>query len=580
MPKPSIVRLNSGYIEPMTQMPAETPSVFDRKALIVYTGHFSSMDGDVEVKDEDIERLIKNHNSFLAQFQRSFGGEFPVHAMPPMQLDHSVSSGSTVGRLPGMLEPGVHMVPAVLDEMGNMLEPAREAKAAYTIVRFLGRENVEKAMDGRYCHLSVGADFKKGKLQELSVTPFPAASDARLLSEKRPVEQAEGSETYKGYKITVRKGENSDWYYQVEGYDQQYGPCQKPEDAWEQARQCVEGLITSAKLKGETMFERLKAFLIRTAMLSAEDADKKMKEMPEEEKSKLAEQEKADRDRMKKYLTGQKKMTDEDAEKHMSDMNMDKVKELSAEIDEHEKKLAAETEATERAEEVKRAEGKKNMTAKQDELTKLSTDLRAKMDSTRMAARKAHIGARLSSLKFSAKITPAEIKKIDIAKLAAATDETIAEVLKTYADREPVILTGIIGSKKGVDTSSVAKSNRLAKLEAETRANMPFTSQASKTRLATEDKKPPAVEEMSAEHPVELQKEMDECFSMMDGGKIGEAKEKLKGMFGRYAKQLASEDAGTNEVEMSALAESVKSMQTDLTQVMQLASSLATAEKN
>lgn len=568
MPLPKLIRLQVGYIEPMAQMPAEIPSFIDRPVLLVYAGNFMSMDGEVEVKKDDLERLVKNHNSLLAKAQRLMTGDFPVHNCPPLQLDHSVSARDTVGRVVSELTLG-----------RCELEPGDTRDAVYGMVRFLGRENVEKCMDGRYCHVSVGADFKEGRLQELSVTPFPAASNARLLSKfKAPM-----TFTHEGSKITITKGDGNDWYFEIEGQPDKRGPFQMEEDAVLEAKQAAEALKTSAHLsKGDTqMFAKLKAFLMRTMKLSEQDAEKKMAEMPEDEKTKLAEEEKKDHERLKKFLMDEKKMSAEDAEKCLSDSNMEKIKELSAEVDEHEKKLAAESDEAARAQAIRSEEHKKNMTAKRAEITKLSSDLRASIATTKMATRKAHIMTRLTRLRTDAKITPAEVKKIDIAKLAAESDATVEAVLKSYADREPVIFTGMIGSKKGEDTSKIHKQSRLSALEQETRANMPFLAGASKSRMAKlqEGEKEPEVEiHVDTAPHVDMQKEIDEAFRMMDEGKIPEAKEKLKGMFGRYGKHLAADDAGPAEVEMSALAKSVESMQNQVEQLMQLSDSLAGAE--
>ena len=40
-----------------------------------YSGKFESMDGPVEIKDEDIEKLASNHNTMLSKLSRLATGE-------------------------------------------------------------------------------------------------------------------------------------------------------------------------------------------------------------------------------------------------------------------------------------------------------------------------------------------------------------------------------------------------------------------------------------------------------------------------------------------------------------------------
>ena len=141
--------------------------------MLVYTGKFNSLDGEVEIKDEDIEKLATNHNGMLASLKRLAVGDVPVKHYPPLQLDHSTSAKDTVGRLVGDLEVGEHTT------------PEGKYKALFGKVRILGKENVEKVMDGRWTHVSIGADLESHKITELTITPFPAAADASLLSKNR-----------------------------------------------------------------------------------------------------------------------------------------------------------------------------------------------------------------------------------------------------------------------------------------------------------------------------------------------------------------------------------------------------------
>lgn len=171
-----IGHLNAG---PMTS-PDE--GRLEKPALMVYCGKFESMDGEVEIEESHIDRIIENHNAQIAHL--SANGEMnPAHA-PPLQVDHSTSAMMTVGRVVGKLFRGEHLtadgkkVPALYGEK----------------ILVLGKENVEKVKDGRWSNLSIGADLENGVLNELSITPFPAAPHASLLSSrKEEVQNPEGA---------------------------------------------------------------------------------------------------------------------------------------------------------------------------------------------------------------------------------------------------------------------------------------------------------------------------------------------------------------------------------------------------
>lgn len=94
----------------------------------------------------------------------------------------------------------------------------------------------------------------------------------------------------------------------------------------------------------------------------------------------------------------------------------------------------------------------------------------------RVALRAANLKSTFARLRSQGKLTPAELKKIDLSELASANDQTISAVLKSYENRQPVILVGQLGSARGIDAAKVAQTAKYAALEAETRANMTFTS--------------------------------------------------------------------------------------------------------
>lgn len=571
------VKLQSGSFAQVAPEPGETPGSLDREALLVYCGKFESMDGPVEVKPEHLHKLHDNHNSLIAQFARMAAGEVPIKNYPPIQLDHSVLAKDTIGRLVGQIRLGEHKPD------GDEIVPA-----LYGTVRILGKENVEKVRDGRWTHLSIGADLEKGKWQELTITPFPAAADASMLSR-----MAKSSENYKGKTITIEPGPGVSWYIIVD--DIKRGPFQKESDALEAGKQIIEsGILKQLSSGGTNMWDRLKAFVMRKQNLSAEDAQKRLAEGGKSFDD-WASEEKKEHEKMKKYLTSHKKMSEEEAEKHLAALPSEEHKKLSSEADEHEKKLAAEG-----GHEAGKPDEKK-MAAARESLTRLSTDFRSNAGAVQLGMKKAKILSRLSTLQSKAKVTPAEMKKLDLAKLAAESDATVDAVLKSYEDREPVIFTGMTGSKKGVDVSGAYKQTRMSQLESETRANMPFLAQASKTKMAAEgngkvpgkldeheDMPHEAVKELAEVHK-EADKHMAKCHAAMDAGNIGEAKDHLRKLMEHYRHHLSAhaaagahlgeDPAHKVETEMSALAESVQKMQNGFNEIITLAGNLAGAGK-
>lgn len=482
-------------------------SSLEKRALLVYEGKFDSMDGPVEVTSAHLEKLYENHNSGLSKLKRMAAGSVSMKAFPPLQLDHSTSAVHTVGRVVGDIEKGTHV-----------REDGQTVAALYGTPRVLGKENVEKVEDGRWIHLSVGADFEKGKFSELTITPFPAAEDASMLSRKNLNE-------------------------------------------------------------GDPMKEKMKKHLMEHYKMSEEQAHEHMK-------------------KMHAYLMAHKKMSADDAEKHMASVDDEGAKKMAAEHDEHEKKMAAEEEEKKK---LAGEEHEKKMSAARASLTKLSTDFRANNEGAKLAAVKAKISVRLSKLRSECKITPAEVKKMDLVKLASSNQATIDAVLKSYEDREPVIIPSMVGSTKGAHAGDVYKNKKLSALEAETRANMSLLSRSDQNkRLSDADagvgtKVEPTVHQdqyatqgagevhaahkMMEEHSANIEKAHLE-------GKHEEAHEHFKKMMEHYRKHLKhmalpdEEHSGhATETEMSALAESVNKMQTDFEALVQLASTLAGPDK-
>ena len=191
------IRLEVGSFDGENKL-SEDKKYLDKSVMLVYSGDFESMDGPVQIKDEDIETLASNHNSFLSKLSRMATGEVPLRHNPPLQLDHSTSAKDTVGRLIGELTIGEHTT-----------DDGQKRKALMGTARVLGADNIEKVMDGRWAHVSIGADLENHKITELSITPFPAAADASLLSKANLAKKTIKETTYKGKKITIKEDEDA-----------------------------------------------------------------------------------------------------------------------------------------------------------------------------------------------------------------------------------------------------------------------------------------------------------------------------------------------------------------------------------
>lgn len=428
----------------------------DRDALLVYVGEFESMDGPVSVSMDHIALLVKNHNEKLAGLKRAP----TMRDYPPIMLDHSNSARDVVGRLVGPLSEGEHEgIPAIFGK-----------------VRILGKENIEKVEDGRWTHLSIGADLDAGTMHELTITPFPAAANAALLSQEATMAR--------------KKLENPD--------------------------------IEKGKTTGEPADEKK-----LSEDKDKDDETKKLKDGDEPDE-KLSENEPKDEPKKDEKKEGDKLSDDKDEDDKLSD-DKDEDDKLSKEEKEDDEKLS-----------------------------KLSSGFHSKAAAVRLAMRKNSIAARLSNLRAEAKITPAEIKKIDLSKLAAATDATIDAVLESYKNRQPVIHTGIFGTIKAETAAQLAsrlKNKELTELEKETRSR--FTSLGEKgmkklegfpTDEATNavNKKP--VEEMT--NITDDESAFDEFARMIREGKDEEAREMFKGFARKMAEPTTGGFAG---VEMSSL---------------------------
>ena len=313
-----------------------------------------------------------------------------------------------------------------------------------------------------------------------------------------------------------------------------------------------------------------------------------------------------DKDKMKKHMMDEHKMSEKEAEEKLAKCTEEEMKKLAAEVEEHEKKMsekededkkemAEETDdekkemskeeedekkslaekEDEEKEEMESAEKEKKLSAARERIVRLSSDFRKAFEVSQLAAKKGRILSRLSSLKASAKITPAEIKKIDVEKLASQGSETVDLVLKTYEDREPVIMTGALGSIKADELHKLSSEIRMSRLEAETRKNMSLLKHTVKTKM--QEGQAPEEVSIHVDTTPHVHQEMAKCYGdvckMMDEGKLAEAKELLK----KYMMKPESEgrmDMVEHDKQLSALAEESIKMQNKFDELQKLAVTL------
>jgi outer membrane biosynthesis protein TonB len=422
----------------------------DRRALLVYMGHFNSLDGPVDITYDHLQHIANNHNERIAKL-----GDFArMSDYPPIQLDHSRSARDTVGRLIGPVELGVHEGVAAL----------------FGQVRILGCDNWEKVCDGRWTHLSINADLEKGKIQELTITPFPAAENAVLLK--------------KGEEMAKKKLEETEEKKDEKKEEAEDEKVELSEDKDEDDKKLAEDEGKKDEEKEETEEEKAKK-----VELSKTQVDETFEHRGQECKiiwSSL----KGDGTDTRYWGV----CSDLELQTRPTNSRAEAKSALKKMVEENEK------EATGLSAEEEKATKKIEMSAA------LST-FQSSASSLRLAMRKANISARLSKLKADAKITPAEIKKMNLVELAGSNDQTINAVLKSYEGRQPVIHTGQLGSLKATNAAEIAKECKLSNLEAETRANMPSLSKKDSkksTRLSSEitEQNSKKVEEvsMSSDH--------------------------------------------------------------------------------
>lgn len=481
------IRLFSGLLEGDVKVDDKSGHL-DKPVMLVYAGKFESMDGPVEIKDEDIEKLAANHNSKFEQLQLAHG-DGSVKGCPPIQLDHSTSATHTVGRLVGGLTVGEH-TPA----------GGKPVKALLGTCRFLGADNIEKVMDGRWQNVSMGADMEGHELSELTITPFPAAAEATLLSKNK----LSTEEKKMGYKDTKEKAD---------------------------------------------LYAKCKKHLMDEKKMSEEDSDKHLEALDDE---------------------GVKKMAAEEDERSSK---------LAADEDEKAKKLAADEEEKKKSELSRLAaleEPKKKMIA-------LNKNMIAHQKKVQLARKKVEISTRLSKLRADGKVTPAEVKKMNLEEMAGQDQAVIDATLKSYSDREPVIDTGLHGTIKALSAGQIT--SRLKKMtmereELQTRLNMPSKRDEALKRLAELDMSEAEANKLAAETPApdgDFEKLWGDIKGMMDGARHEDAKEHLRKHLTALAiprNTDAAPPAEDQTQDLSALADGMKNMQTEFESITKLCAPL------
>lgn len=575
-----IHRLKIGSIDGAIAMEGDSENAIIRPAMLVYTGIFQSADGEVKVDDSDIVRLSENHNKVLSKVKRlaSNGStDLPLKYCPPIQLDHSTSARDTVGRLVGEVEARETEI------------EGKKVKALFGNIKILGADNVERVKDGRWTNLSIGADFDDGVISEVTITPFPAAHESSFLSNKKNMaHRVVAGGKYNGWEYEIIQDNERDGstYYQVYyglgdlDFDTDFYPTKQ--EAIKAAERGIDKVKKENKLskegkkemasvkKGEVkgkgytweyeVIEKGGKFTATYGMNGDNDEDlgRFFATANEAEKA-VKETLKVRIDQSRSALSDDK----DDDDKLTDDKDTDdKDKELSDDEDDKKAKLSA----------------------ARSKIKTLSAGFGESLSKARLAARQTSIMARFSKLRAAGKITPAEIKKMDISKLSAANQDAIELVMETYESREPVIMAGMYGDARSLDISKVQESRKKAQLEAETRRNMPFIAKVSGTKLSEGDKeadKDTVNVHVDTDPHTDLSAkddELSEIEKLMDDGNIAEAKKRMKAWASKL-KCLSDDNTEGNaketEKQLSAMVENITQLEAQFNQMQQLASELA-----
>jgi hypothetical protein len=540
------VRLQVGYLD--GEGTAVSDVIYDRPVMLVYTGTFESMDGEVTITDHHIEQLASSHNaryeSAMSKVRRLFGAEaqVPMRECPPLQLDHQTTATHTIGRVVGPLNVG-------------KVEIEGEARTAlFGTARFMGKENVDKAVDGRYTHVSIGATLDDHPtLNELSVTPFPAAPKASLLSKPRLV-------TYAGVEYEIKPGDK--------GMDIYVGgqKVTTHEGSEEEVRREAEKYID--KNKGEaSMHEKMKKHLMEHRKMSEKDAEEMAKKMSKWHMEKMS----MDDEKMGKHMEA----ADDKEMSRMSDEYDKEMSKLAADEDEDKKKMSAEDEEKKSAEDKEKDEKKMSFNAS---FVKLAKGIRTVSSEIRKDVTLSAVAARVQRLRLAGKMTPGEIQSLDIPKLASMTSNEIEAAFAMAEAREPVIRFGhAFGTTKAETIDKVAKRFQMAKLELETRMNMPSKrAEAERMMAQLKDEEKAALARVGGQDEESPTKGMltrvgydDLCSMLEDKKRHEELKKHLKHLCDMYGEMPKSD--GEDDKKMSSVAKRQDQLQNQLNEFIALA---------
>jgi hypothetical protein len=583
-----------GHLSQGDSTPAEHQAALDKKAMIVYCGKFQSMDGEVEITEAHCDQLIANHNAKLEAFERSGQRDTEFFSkMPPLQLDHSTSARDTVGRVAGKLSKGTFKNQDGL--------PVTCVNADRIVV--LGKGNVEHVVDGRWANVSIGADLEAGVLNELSITPFPAAPNAALLSRKRMNDWKTHSKgSYKGYPYQIETDDNQFFGY-VDNIDFQ-GVDAKA--VLEQIKKYIDSKPANlAGPPGEKTVE-LPGKVDEAKWSEAKKAAKKSyPDKPEDESfwkivttiykneggefhsegDKMAET----KDELKARHMKEKESL---AAAHTDELKSHKLEEVKGRHEEQMKALSEKHDAEMKklgVEEVKKDEAgdpgevkkhtdvgdepelKAKMAAMRPKLVTLAKSIRSGVSSGRLAAREQMITAKVARLRAGAKMTPAEQKKIDLAALSKSSDSELEAFFKGYEIREDVIDSRFHGTTKALSLANLQKfsaDTRLKVLEAEARMSgigAPMTDDQRKDMAAAEslpmsDPQKAAGAEGGWEHMMKHLAGLLGEHQFKDA--VLEHVKKMMDM--KHLGEMAPEHAENTEKQMSALVKEYNKLQTEV----------------
>lgn len=597
----SVTRLQIGMIEPdSSEGRPQGASMIEKRALLVYTGTFLSMDGEVSVKDEDLTRLSQNHNQMLGNLKKNLSGDLPLKHYPPVQVNHSDSAWDTVGRLVGDIEVGEHV-----DGSGT------KHMALYSRLRILGKDNVERVQDGRWTNLSIGADFNSGKITELTITPFPAAPEAAMLStrmaksHRKRLDEVAAQNSLVPDKVkeeTLGDRKMLLAYFHAMGDAEKLATLLSNDPMFYDVKTEKEGEsvyyvcayvsdVSVPKAKGAELKKR------RSQQMSAikKVFDKLLGRKPEtveelkarhkseaESVYRLAEAEEKDKapgsyamkmeDTMKRHLDEMDMALEGKPDDEKESLKKGYMDEMEALAKKHLESLRA------RMEEPKKKEDEeKKMTASRESLTRLAAEFRAKSDEVKLEAKKANLLVRLSKLKSEAKITPAEIKKVDIDRLSKESEATVEAVFKSYESREPVIIPGFVGTTKGLNISQMQRLAEKNALEMESRMNMPLKAADVKKLAEGKDQKDEEEKMAGAVSQAQYRQHLDALKKLMDEGKVEEAKMALA----KLMESAPSDEAVGVDMQkkLSTLAEDCEKLHNKFEEVIGVAAKAVGAEK-